>query len=122
MIDHLQFELTKATSFAAEIAVRPQFHTLPEQWEGFRFTGTIRGPFCATSHTLPSEFSLQHDTTSAEPLLTARIIDPCYATDELPMEYEIEVQAWDGETLQGECRTRVGLRCHREHGGGAVGQ
>ncbi|QDU57802.1 hypothetical protein [Aeoliella mucimassa] len=79
----------------------------PPLGDGMVVVGAVRGPYSERSHTLPAEFPL---ADADDGKLVARIVDPCYATDDLPMEYVVELYAKQGAETLGEYKTRVTLR------------
>lgn len=77
---------TSADETRAVLLVRPEFsEPLPV---GTTLTGVVRGPYSQQAHTLPAEFKLEPNSDDS---LQATIIDPCYSTDELPMQYQFEI-------------------------------
>ena len=95
---------TSADETRAVLVVRPELtEPLPIS---ATLTGAVRGPYSQLAHTLPAEFKLE--PTSADSL-RATIVDPCYSTDDLAMEYEIEVAVNQNEACVGTYTTRVQL-------------
>jgi hypothetical protein len=76
--------------------------------------GTIRGPFCANSRTLPAEIPFRNvKTTGASgPTIEAEalVTDPCLWSPELPHVYYVDIEAvCDGRTVA-EYHGTIGLR------------
>lgn len=53
-----------------------------------RIEGTLRGPFCKYSHTLPSTIPIRNGI--------ATVVDPCYWTPRLPFRYEVKIDVESG--------------------------
>jgi hypothetical protein len=70
--------------------------------------GTLRGPYCETTHTLPAKFSFRPTEGAAEAL--ALVPDPCTWSPELPHLYQVDVEALQGERVVAEYRGMIGLR------------
>lgn len=71
--------------------------------------GSLRGPYCEKSHTLPAEFTfrdLGREIVEAEAVVT----DPCMWSAELPHLYHIEVEAVQAGRVIAEYHGTVGLR------------
>jgi hypothetical protein len=69
--------------------------------------GVMRGPYCDRARTLPAEFVLKLDNDGT---LTATIVDPCYSTNELKMDYELELWSEQQGQRSTEFQTRVELK------------
>ena len=69
--------------------------------------GTVRGPFCKYSRTLPSTYPITDNL--------ARVVDPCYWTPRLPFRYEITASFTDGEGNTQEHQFLWGLRRCEPH-------
>jgi hypothetical protein len=77
--------------------------------QGITLRGTLRGPFCEKSRTLPAEFvfrTIEKESIKAE----AIVPDPCMWTPALPHVYQADVEARQGERLIAEYHGTVGLR------------
>lgn len=70
--------------------------------------GTLRGPFCETSRTLPAEFRFRDTGQFAEAL--ALVPDPCTWSGELPHLYHVDVEALQGDRVVAEYHGTIGLR------------
>jgi beta-galactosidase/beta-glucuronidase len=69
--------------------------------------GTLRGPFCAGSRTLPAVIAFRD---AGEPRLAEAVVpDPCTWSPELPHVYEAEVIAMANEHLIAEYHGTIGL-------------
>ena len=72
--------------------------------------GTLRGPFCEKSHTLPAEIRFR-DLGGAQPGLAEAIVpDPCIWSPELPHLYQANIEARQGDHVVAEYRAMIGLR------------
>ncbi|MCO6043846.1 hypothetical protein NG895_07990 [Aeoliella sp. ICT_H6.2] len=69
-------------------------------------TGAVRGPYSNASRTLPAEFKLR---PSGDGTLTTKVVDPCYSTSELKMEYELELQIVQNDNRVSKYNTRFEL-------------
>jgi beta-galactosidase/beta-glucuronidase len=70
--------------------------------------GTLRGPYCETTHTLPAEFAFCNTGRVAEAV--AVVPDPCTWSPELPHLYRADVEAVQGDRVTAEYRGLIGLR------------
>ena len=105
MISGVAIACVSADPMLAVLKLTPTLESpLPEDAE---LVGAIRGPYSQRSHTLPAEFRLTVDSPG---VLKGQIIDPCYATDELPMEYVLELFVKSGSETLSEYKTRVTLQ------------
>src|SRR3954471_1359581 len=82
--------------------------------EGTTLRGTVRGPYCENSRTLPAEFPLRplqrNDAALKMIEAEAFVPDPCLWSPELPHVYEVNVEALcDGRTVA-EYHGTIGLR------------
>ena len=70
--------------------------------------GTIRGPFCDRSRTLPADFPFR--AVAAQPeSVEAIITDPCMWTPEMPQLYQVDVVARRGDAIVAEYHEMFGL-------------
>jgi hypothetical protein len=85
----------------AEQAKRNLDLATPVKW-----TGRIRGPFCNYSQTLAANYPL----IGSDGGKSARAVIPdfCHWTAELPFTYDLELQCWCEEQLEGELRAKIG--------------
>ncbi len=97
----------RVTDNAAHVYVR-----LPRDGAGDArsVAGTIRGPFCQLSHTLPATYVIR-DTGAGPTLLgTATIADPCFWSTQLPALYDVHVELrTEGQVVETFDQT-VGIR------------
>ena len=74
--------------------------------EKVEIVGTLRGPFCESSRTLPAQFTFK----KVEPGLAEVVLpDPCLWSPELPHVYHAEVTARQGGQIVGEFQGAIGL-------------
>lgn len=105
LIDGAVIECTAADETRAAIVVRPRLAgALPA---GTALAGVVRGPYSQQAHTLPAEFPLVATDNDA---LAATIIDPCYSTGELQMDYQIELALVQDHGRETVYRTRLELQ------------
>ena len=75
--------------------------------EHIEMTGTLRGPYCETSRTLPAEFAFKSVGTA---LAEAVIPDPCQWSQELPHVYRAHIVAKQDGRIIGQYEGQIGLR------------
>jgi beta-galactosidase/beta-glucuronidase len=72
--------------------------------------GTLRGPYCEGSRTLPVEIAF-HDLGPEQPGLAAALVpDPCTWSPELPHLYQADVEARQSGQVVAEYHGKIGLR------------
>lgn len=107
MDDQLRFLVGSTSKSAARV-----YLSTPEDSQIESITGTIAGPRCEFSRTLPAQFSFGSVDSPRRELVgvEALIVDPCYWTPEMPFLYDICLQLvlHDGQEI--EYSTQVGLR------------
>lgn len=101
MIERMHVKCTNADVVRAELEVKVDL--AGGLARGAEIRGMVRGPLSERSHTLPAEFPLRAESQS---LLRGVIIDPCYSSDALDMQYNVTVQivGEHGEVLNEERR------------------
>lgn len=74
--------------------------------------GTLRGPFCENSRTLPADFEFRDVLAGqgADVIAEAVVPDPCTWSEELPHLYHVDVEARQGERVVAEYHGQIGLR------------
>ena len=78
--------------------------------EPLTMQGTLRGPYCETSRTLPAEIRFR-DLGRAQPGLAEAIVpDPCVWSSELPHLYQVDIEAHQGGRVVAEYHGMIGLR------------
>lgn len=97
------FEIT--VSEVSDMEARVVVHYAGEASE---LRGLLRGPYCATAHTLPTEYPFRQtmSTDSAE----AVIPDPCLWSEELPHIYVVDLEAVHDNDVIESYHGQVGLR------------
>jgi hypothetical protein len=70
--------------------------------------GTLRGPYCEGSRTLPAEFRFRR--ASRPGVAEAVVTDPCTWSPRLPHLYHVDVEARQGERVVAEYHGTIGLR------------
>lgn len=104
MIKTIHIHCLSADSMLAVLEIEPEYDPpLPAEAV---ITGTIRGPYSERSHTLPADFPVASVPGGK---LAARIVDPCYTSGELPMEYEIQLTATQAGKSVGQFASRFQL-------------
>jgi hypothetical protein len=73
-------------------------------------SGSLRGPYCETAHTLPAEIRFRHSATGASPTAEALVPDPCVWSPELPHLYHADIEARQGDRVLAEYRGTIGFR------------
>ena len=83
--------------------------------EAVKLHGTLRGPFCKYTRTLPAEIKFR-DLGRTQPGLAEAIVpDPCVWSPELPHLYQADIEARQGERVVAEYHEMIGLR-RADHG------
>jgi hypothetical protein len=72
--------------------------------------GTLRGPYCELARTLPAEFRFQDLGPQQIGLARAIVPDPCVWSPELPLLYQVDVEARLGERIIAAYHDKIGLR------------
>ncbi len=73
-------------------------------------SGSIRGPICAVSHTLPATVAIR-DTGPGPTLLGAAIMpDPCCWSPRLPAHYEVRAEVRAGSRVVRRLEQTIGIR------------
>lgn len=72
--------------------------------------GTLRGPHCENSRTLPAEFAFRDLGKKDVVEAVAVVPDPCMWSAEMPHLYLVDVEALEGERVIAEHHSQVGLR------------
>jgi hypothetical protein len=70
--------------------------------------GTLRGPYCEGSRTLPAEIAFRHAGNPAQ--AEALIPDPCIWSPDLPLLYHADIEAKRGHETVAVYRGAIGLR------------
>jgi beta-galactosidase/beta-glucuronidase len=82
--------------------------------DGTELRGTIRGPFCENSRTLPAEIPFRAlktvDTAAAMVEAEALVTDPCLWSPELPHIYQVDIEAVCDARIVAEYHGTIGLR------------
>jgi hypothetical protein len=82
----------------------------PQPLDRAQLTGTLTGPTCLYSETLPATFSFV-DRGPGESLLAEAVVpEPCFWTPEMPHLYRAEVQLRDGGKLLAQVECTFGIR------------
>jgi hypothetical protein len=79
-----------------------------ESGERIDLRGTLRGPYCEGSRTLPAEIAFRDTGKPGE--VQALIPDPCTWSPDLPHLYQADVEARQGERVVAEFHGTIGLR------------
>ncbi len=77
---------------------------------GVILRGTLRGPFCETSRTLPAEFAFRDLGKDDVAESVAVVPDPCMWSPEMPHLYRVDLEALQGEHVIAEHQSQIGLR------------
>ena len=78
--------------------------------EGIKLSGTLRGPYCGTSRTLPAEYAFQDMSRDGDARAEAVVPDPCLWSAEMPHLYQVDVEALQGDRVIAEYHGTIGLR------------
>ncbi|WP_442481999.1 hypothetical protein [Aeoliella sp. SH292] len=105
MISGATIVCTSADETLAVLVVTPELNG--PLGEEASIGGVMRGPYCERARTLPAEFVLKlHDNGT----LVAMVVDPCYSTAELKMDYELELWSEQQGLRSIDFETRVELK------------
>ncbi len=72
--------------------------------------GTLRGPFCKNTRTLPAEIKFRNLDLTQPGLAEALVPDPCIWSPELPHLYQADIIARQGDNVFAEYHGMIGLR------------
>jgi hypothetical protein len=87
-----------------------------------QLVGTLRGPYCESSRTLPAEFTFQstqslppndghgNDANGREAIAKVVVPDPCLWSPELPHLYQADLEARFGARVIDRYHGSIGLR------------
>ena len=81
-------------------------------------TGTIRGPRCAYSKTLPATIPFREKGPGLTRLIEAIVPDPCLWTPELPFLYDVSIEWHNSQQQHQTTRQVVGMRAFGVRDGG----
>jgi len=73
-------------------------------------SGTIRGPFCELSHTLPATINFKDMGAGPTLLGAAAVPDPCCWSPQLPATYDVQVELHDQKQLVQTLDQTIGIR------------
>jgi hypothetical protein len=99
----VDIHLLEASESIARIRLLPSGGPLPP---GGALTGTLTGPRCRYSRTLPTTFSVCSVDDTAEVLLT----EPCYWNADLPFLYDLRLEVRSENTVLERIEQAIGLR------------
>ncbi len=71
--------------------------------------GTLRGPFCEKAKTLPADFPFRKTNSEQSAAVEALVTEPCLWSPEMPLLYQVELQAAHGEQIIAEYHGTIGL-------------
>jgi hypothetical protein len=113
MSDDIEIIVDDVNDIEARVYARYRGPTMSSGSEvgGITLHGTLRGPYCEKSRTLPAEFAFRDSVHSNEAL--AVVPDPCIWSPELPHLYRADVVARRGDQVIAEYRGTIGLRRSR---------
>lgn len=83
--------------------------------EAVELKGTLRGPYCDGSRTLPAKVAFRDLGPRQAGFAEALVPDPCTWSPELPHLYQVDVEAQRGERVLAEFHGTIGLR-QGQHG------
>jgi hypothetical protein len=78
--------------------------------ESVTLNGSLRGPFCEHSRTLPADFGFRSASVQRLNEVEAIVTDPCMWTAEMPHLYKVNVEARAGDGLVAEYHGTIGLQ------------
>jgi Glycosyl hydrolases family 2 len=72
--------------------------------------GTVRGPYCEGTRTLPAQFNFRQKDAGRIAEAEAFVPDPCTWSAELPHLYQADIEARQGDRVIAEFHGTIGLR------------
>jgi len=107
MSDAIEIIVGEVNDVEAHVFARMKAaHAVKDAVEKLEINGTLRGPFCETSRTLPAQFTFK----CVKPGLAEVVVpDPCLWSPELPHVYHAEVVALQDGQIVGEFQGAIGL-------------
>ena len=112
--DTFEIEIADASNVALRLLVHaptPVFLdsqvSAPHRWQ---ITGSLTGPFCKDTHTLPATLPLRE--TVGSPGLHAEVVvpDPCFWSAETPYLYRLRIEIARGDTPFSHEEQMIGLQ------------
>ncbi|MEX2316040.1 MAG: hypothetical protein WD669_02740 [Pirellulales bacterium] len=73
-------------------------------------SGTLRGPFCEGTRTLPAKFEFRDAASGDARLAEAVVPDPCLWSRELPHVYHVDVEAQRAGRVLAKYQGAIGLQ------------
>lgn len=73
-------------------------------------SGTVRGPRCQFSHTLPTSFSFRDAGRGSTLLAEAIVSEPCFWSPRLPSLYDVRIELCCGGDVQQTFERSLGIR------------
>jgi hypothetical protein len=99
----LDVAIIDATDVEAQIEVRTRCPGRSFVQGDFHFRGTLTGPFCEGTRTLPARIPLRITGIGDECIAQAVVVDPCFWSPEMPYVYRVEMEVEsDGQTERHE--------------------
>lgn len=83
---------------------------IPPDGDGWTLSGTVRGPHCLYSTTLPATLRLTDAGPGPTLLAKALVPDPCYWSPELPFLYDMHVELKQGAEVVVTADRLLGIR------------
>ena len=105
-IDNLDVFFGKTSEIEAHVYARLSDARL----QNFRISGTVQGPYCEYSRTLPACMRLVDSCEGPSVLAHAVIPDPCFWSHNLPMTYTVELQLLCGDDIVAEVSRMMAIR------------
>jgi len=106
LINDLQMAIVSADDTLAVVMLRPQFAQPPG--EDVQLRGHVEGPFSPAARTLPARLQIAPQPATAPVVL--HLVDPCFTTPEVPMEYELQLDLIDASQTRQRYNARIAFR------------
>src|SRR6476620_353403 len=101
------FEIVIGDVSDVEALVRVRYHG---EEADVSLAGTLRGPFCDGTRTLPAEIPFRQSKPTDRTESEALVLDPCMWTPELPHVYKVNIEARQGDRVIDTYHGTIGLR------------
>ena len=105
-LDRLTLFFGRATDIEARVYAQAPAEVVGD----FALTGTVLGPYCEYSQTLPAKTTLRDLGPGPSLLGEAIVPDPCFWTPDEPYYYRVHVQLQQGDRVVAQSERLLGIR------------
>ena len=108
----IELEVGELSNMEARVVARfcPAAGDGQGERERILLRGTLRGPYCELTHTLPAEYAFRDVGPGEAAAAEAVVPDPCMWSPELPHVYHADVEAVRSGQIVAEYHGQIGLR------------